>query len=367
MEIQSRHILLGPHKLPGIRVSSVSVAHVRGRSPRLAAGIAPLVAGGVAVLSLVAAAGSGAQSRAQGLRAQDTALAAQARSAVLELYSLESAIARARADVAAAEAEVAALRHRQETVLLQLTVARRTFVIAERRLGERLRDLYENGSSNPVAVLLGAESLDQALSTLDGLHRFASQDRSVIRQARSARAKLRALSRRLAARANELAREQERAAAEVAALERASAARQAYLTALSHRRAMTARRIRGVEAAAHAARVRSARIVPSEPAAAAPVLAPVADPITGGRTLTVIATGYVLKGTTATGIATSWGVVAVDPAVIPLGTRMTIPGYGEGIAADVGSAIQGAMIDLWFPTEAQALAWGRRTVTITLR
>ena len=61
-----------------------------------------------------------------------------------------------------------------------------------------------------------------------------------------------------------------------------------------------------------------------------------------------------------------WGVVSVDPSVIPLGTRMTIPGYGDGVAADTGSGIQGAMVDLWFPTPAQALAWGRRTLTITL-
>jgi 3D (Asp-Asp-Asp) domain-containing protein len=82
--------------------------------------------------------------------------------------------------------------------------------------------------------------------------------------------------------------------------------------------------------------------------------------------MTVSATGYALRGTTATGIPVGWGVVAVDPSVIPLGTRMTIPGYGEGVAADTGGAVRGATIDLWFPTREQALAWGRRTVTITL-
>jgi 3D (Asp-Asp-Asp) domain-containing protein len=45
---------------------------------------------------------------------------------------------------------------------------------------------------------------------------------------------------------------------------------------------------------------------------------------------------------------------------------MTVPGYGEGVAADVGPAIRGAKIDLWFPSVAQALNWGVRTVTITL-
>jgi 3D (Asp-Asp-Asp) domain-containing protein len=60
------------------------------------------------------------------------------------------------------------------------------------------------------------------------------------------------------------------------------------------------------------------------------------------------------------------GVVAVDPSVIPLGSRMRIPGYGNGVAADVGSGIKGAVIDLWFPTYAECAAWGRRTVTITI-
>ena len=86
----------------------------------------------------------------------------------------------------------------------------------------------------------------------------------------------------------------------------------------------------------------------------------------GARTLTVTATGYSLPGQTATGLPVGFGVVAVDPAVIPLGTRLTIPGYGEGVAADTGTAVQGTTIDLWFPTLADAMAWGRRTVTVTL-
>ncbi len=77
-------------------------------------------------------------------------------------------------------------------------------------------------------------------------------------------------------------------------------------------------------------------------------------------------TGYSLPGRTATGLPVGPGIVAVDPSVIPLGTRMSIPGYGEGVAADTGSSVQGMTIDLWFPTLAEALAWGRRTVTITL-
>ena len=75
---------------------------------------------------------------------------------------------------------------------------------------------------------------------------------------------------------------------------------------------------------------------------------------------------YSLPGRTATGLPVGKGIVAVDPKVIPLRSRLFVPGYGKGIAADVGSAIKGRIIDLWFPTVDEARAWGRRSVVITV-
>ncbi len=54
-------------------------------------------------------------------------------------------------------------------------------------------------------------------------------------------------------------------------------------------------------------------------------------------------------GRTATGAIVTYGIVAVDPTVIPLGTKMFIPGYGYAIAADTGGAVKGYIIDLGFP------------------
>lgn len=82
--------------------------------------------------------------------------------------------------------------------------------------------------------------------------------------------------------------------------------------------------------------------------------------------LKVDAVAYSLPGKTALGVRVRKGVVAVDPRLIPLGTRLHIPGYGPGLAADIGTAIKGRIIDLWFPSTAQARKWGRRTVTITV-
>ena len=71
-------------------------------------------------------------------------------------------------------------------------------------------------------------------------------------------------------------------------------------------------------------------------------------------------------GITATGIPATYGVVAVDPNIIPLGSRVYIPGYGEAIAADTGGAIYGYRIDLCMENYYEAMDFGRRTVTVYL-
>lgn len=58
------------------------------------------------------------------------------------------------------------------------------------------------------------------------------------------------------------------------------------------------------------------------------------------------------------------GLVAVDPKVIPLGTRLFIPGYGYAVADDIGGAIKGNKIDLAFDTHGEAIQFGRQKITI---
>ena len=76
------------------------------------------------------------------------------------------------------------------------------------------------------------------------------------------------------------------------------------------------------------------------------------------------ATAYSGGGTTASGMAAAVGRVAVDPRVIPLGTRLYIEGYGYAVAADTGGAIKGNRIDLFFETYDEAISFGRRKVTV---
>ncbi len=67
---------------------------------------------------------------------------------------------------------------------------------------------------------------------------------------------------------------------------------------------------------------------------------------------------------TATGQQVKHGVVAVDPRVIPLWSRLYIDGYGYGRALDVGGAIKGNTIDLFFQSDAECWKWGSRYVTV---
>lgn len=89
----------------------------------------------------------------------------------------------------------------------------------------------------------------------------------------------------------------------------------------------------------------------------------------GNNSLNVVATGYTpgdpgCTGITYTGTKASRGTIAVDPKVIPFGTKLYIPGYGYGVAADTGGAIKGNKIDLCYETRAEALNWGIKNITV---
>jgi 3D (Asp-Asp-Asp) domain-containing protein len=334
----------------------------------------------VAVAALVAAvvipAAGGAESQqVRELRRESADLAARSSSAVLELYALDSKLAQVRGRITSLQRGAAAVARERAQVRAHVRIAQRTVATSERLLGERLRTLYEYGEADPLEILLGAGSIEDAVTRLDEVKYAAEQDRLIAERTRTAKRTLLALSASLRARGAQLRRLETAASAELASLERSRADRAAYVASLATRQRLRDSQISTLEAQAHAAQTKSQELNTSASstaartsAVAAPA-APEAEPtrqVTAGRRITVDAVAYSLPGRTYSGLPVGRGVVAVDPSVIPLGTRMTIPGYGEGIAADIGSAIKGYIIDLWFPTLAQAQAWGRRTVTITI-
>ncbi len=336
----------------------------------------------LAALAIPALGVAGSGRSVPSLRDQADALAAKQRSATLGLYALDQQLAGAEARLQSLQSQMHALRLRRASLEHRLSIARRSATIAQQRLGLHVRALYERGDVSTLEVVIGSKNLDEALTNIDDLNRVAAQDEEVLSAVTATRAQLGAAVSNLGVQAAALAAATRDADATAASLIRSRADRTSYLVSLAKQRQLTDVQIANVIAQAKAAQERTAalaRAAALRAAAAAkvassanvppsprqPLLPPASVP-PGGETLTVSATGYAIHGRTATGLETGWGVAAVDPSMIPLGTHFTVPGYGEAVAADVGSGIIGLSIDLWFPTVAQANAWGRRTVTIVL-
>ncbi|CAM3254726.1 G5 and 3D domain-containing protein [Filibacter tadaridae] len=95
----------------------------------------------------------------------------------------------------------------------------------------------------------------------------------------------------------------------------------------------------------------------------------------GGKELFMTATAYTAQcngcsGITATGINLhsnpNLKVIAVDPSIIPLGSKVWVEGYGYAIAGDTGGAIKGKKIDLHMPTKSAAYKFGRKKVKVKI-
>lgn len=102
----------------------------------------------------------------------------------------------------------------------------------------------------------------------------------------------------------------------------------------------------------------------SDPAGA---IATSAKPVTLPATYS--ATAYALRGRTASGSPVSKGLIAADPRVLPLGTRVRLEAgsySGEYVVADTGGAVRGKKIDIWTPTTREAFQFGRRLVKLTV-
>ncbi|HDR7351305.1 3D domain-containing protein [Bacillus wiedmannii] len=170
-----------------------------------------------------------------------------------------------------------------------------------------------------------------------------------------------------------IAREQE--AARIAAEERAKAeaAAKAEQEALAKAQADVAEKQKQEQASKPAqTKNNNSSVEPAQPS----------KPTAGGREIYVHATAYTADPAEngygpGQQVYSAWGgynltanpgmkLIAVDPSVIPLGSRVYVEGYGEAIAADTGGAIKGHKIDVLMPDKASSSKWGRKNVKLTI-
>lgn len=226
-------------------------------------------------------------------------------------------------------------------------------VAAKRRaLNVRARNIYVNGRSNKLVLLMSSQDMSDFFQRTDYLNEMNRHDAELVNSIKreaaglsSTLAELKKSKKEVDGVTSDLKSRKDR-------LQGALAERQKVLAQAGERAAAVQEQSGRVEA----------KINELNP------------PVTGrhtGRFLTMVATGYSpqepgLSDHTATGMKAQHGVVAVDPTVIPLGTRLYVEGYGNAIAGDTGGAIKGNRIDLCFDTLAECNAYGKRTVRVEI-
>lgn len=291
------------------------------------------------------------------LEAQATQVSREREQAVFELLVLERRLEDAGVGLAAVQAERDRLDRELARNSALLSRANRDLEISRNRLAQRLRETYKAGRAGWLALVFESTSLPNLVSRLDLLERVVRSDARLADQVEEAQATA-ALARR------SLAATQAALAAKVADLRvqhkrlQDAHQNQARLVARLGNRLKevqdAVRKVREKMAVANAA-ARQDRY-PNAPTGVGPGGTPrLVDPSRPavsprnagpGTQLLVKCTAYSGGGLTATGIPVRVGIVAVDPRVIPLGTRLFIPGYGEGLAADTGSSVKGNVVDV---------------------
>ncbi len=113
-------------------------------------------------------------------------------------------------------------------------------------------------------------------------------------------------------------------------------------------------------------KIESGGFVGSAKAFSLPVSAAKANTLVGFAE-TYVATAYSLRGRTASGRPVSRGLIAADPSVLPLGTRVRLDAgtfSGEYVVADTGGAVRGRHVDIWTPTAGEAMRFGKRAIKL---
>ncbi len=274
---------------------------------------------------------------------------------VREIVTLDSEIGSLKARLLELTGRSALLQERIEATAGQIAENRKRLSAKRRALNTRVRNLYVNGRTNKLEMLISSEGVADYMNRADMLQKVAERDARMVADTRRESDTLKASLSRL---------QDDKAEVDRVGADLKSRGRRLEKSRDERASVLAAAGAKAQEVSAQSGRV-EAKIDR--------INAPVS--VTGrptGKVLTMVATAYSprepgLTEATASGMRATKGVVAVDPRVIPLGTRLHVEGYGNCIAGDTGSAIKGNRIDLCFDTLEEMNAFGGyRTVRVEI-
>lgn len=293
------------------------------------------------------------QSRSQEL---DTAY----QQALAELVAVDSEVGRFNAEINANSQRLAEVQASIAGEQQRLEETQRQLADRQGFLEKRLRGAYKSDDAGYLEVVMGAGDFSELINRLDMINIIAEDDRQLIDSFKNSKTRVEENLASLSEKQHELAGLLEGLNSSRQNLEAAQARQQGAVASIQSEKEMTDSQISQLQA--EAASIESSMSqIQSQSYASGGYSAPPA----GGSSFSMTATAYCLGGTTATGMPVGRGVIAVDPGVIPLGSRVHVSGYGDAIAADTGGAIRGNKIDVWLSC-GEAYAWGVRSVTVTV-
>jgi 3D (Asp-Asp-Asp) domain-containing protein/peptidoglycan hydrolase CwlO-like protein len=294
----------------------------------------------------------------------------------ITLYELGNAIARLNSDeeelleeILASETEINNIRNQLDSLEQELAELENQLAeldkerekldksIKEKRviLGEKIIFSYKYGNNNVARFIISAKSLNEVVNNIYLFRNIMSSEAEIIEQLRFEREEYDRICRKSEEKKIEINDTMARITAEKQQLEKSLAENRVLLEKVKGEKSE-------IQGLLNEIRKRIAQIQPP------------------GLTLVgewdMVATAYYAfgkggndingNGITAIGLRARKGIIAVDPRVIPLGTRIYVPGYGEALAADTGGWIKGNRVDLCFESLEECYRYGRRKIKIYL-
>jgi 3D (Asp-Asp-Asp) domain-containing protein/peptidoglycan hydrolase CwlO-like protein len=294
----------------------------------------------------------------------------------ITLYELGNAIARLSGDeeklleeIIASETEIENIKNQLDSLNQELAELKDQLEELDRErekldksikekkliLGEKIIFSYKYGSNNVARFIIGARNLNEVVNNIYLFKNIMSSEAEIIEQLRFEREEYDRICRKSEEKKAEIESTRDRITAEKQQLEKSLAENKVLLEKVKGEKSE-------IQGLLDEIRKRIAQIQPP------------------GLTLVgewdMVATAYYAfgrggndingNGITAIGLRARKGIIAVDPRVIPLGTRIYIPGYGEALAADTGGWIKGNRVDLCFESREECYRYGRRRIKIYL-
>ncbi len=283
---------------------------------------------------------------------QIAALTDEEEALIEEILTVEALIETKKNEIMQLSKTIAGLELELEDLTRQRIDIQKSIDSKIAELSKRAIYSYKYGKNNVIRILTGARDINEFVTTLYILRNIMRQDAQLIESLRIDKESYDRIMRKSEEKKKEMQSTRKEREKEQVVLEE-NLDKDNYLLGKVQQEKT------GVQQTLAAIKERIAKIQPPG--------------VTLAGEFTMVATAYFAgggglngNGITATGLRARKGVVAVDPKIIRLGTRLYIEGYGEAIAADTGGWVKGSRIDLCFDSLEECYRYGRRKIYVYL-